>query len=235
MAEQLRIAVQLGHYLPGDRFPPERELSEQLGVSRTTLREAGRLLEAEGLVKAKQGRSGGLVVLDHRLPSDEVRRLLRERRAYVNTVFDFRVAVEVATARLAALRRTESDLKSFRQSLAEMEEIVAQRSAGRSVIPRWKAADNRFHGRIARAARNTLLEDAVVKAHAQIYQPINAVFDEVQPYMNDPHLAIVAAIEAKDPDEAERIMRSHIEETREAVMHYVRTGKAFRPKGHAAP
>lgn len=46
VAEQLRIAVQLGHYLPGDRFPPERELSEQLGVSRTTLREAGRLLEA---------------------------------------------------------------------------------------------------------------------------------------------------------------------------------------------
>lgn len=234
VADQLRMAIQLGRYLPGERFPPERELSEQLGVSRTTLREAGRLLEAEGLVKARHGRSGGLVVQDRPVPTDELRRLLKERMAYVNMVFDYRVAVEAAAVRLAAVRRTAADLKGLRRSLAEMDAIIDEREAGRSVIPRWKGTDNRFHVGIAKAARNTLLEESVVRAHAEIYQPINAVFDEVEPYMNDPHAAIVAAIEAKDPDEAERVMRAHIEETRKAVTYFVRTGKAFHPKRRPA-
>ncbi|MFJ4210877.1 FadR/GntR family transcriptional regulator [Paenarthrobacter sp. NPDC089675] len=235
VADQLRMAIQLGHYLPGDRFPPERELSEQLAVSRTTLREAGRILEAEGLVKAKHGRAGGLVIQDRQLPTHEARRLLKERMAYINTVFDYRLAVEAATAGLAATRRTSSDLRSLRRCLEEMDELVAGRDGGRAVIPRFKATDNRFHVGIAKAARNPLLEDSVLKAHAEIYHPINAVFDQLEPYMNEPHRAILEAIERKDASAAERIMREHIEETRTAVSYHVRTGKVYQPRSPARP
>ncbi|MDQ0029938.1 FadR/GntR family transcriptional regulator [Arthrobacter bambusae] len=229
VADQLRVAIQLGHYLPGDRFPPERELSEQLAVSRTTLREAGRILEAEGLVKAKHGRSGGLVIQDRQLSSREARRLLGERMAYINMVFDFRIAVEAATVRLAAGSRTTVDLRNLQRCLAEMDELVDERTTGRMVIPKFKAADHRFHVGIAKAARNILLEEAMVRAHAEIYQPINAVFDKLEPYMNDPHRLIVHAIEEKDADAAERIMREHIEETRTAVAYHVQTGRVFQP------
>ena len=59
---QLRRSIHLGHFGAGDRLPPERELARQLGVSRTTVREAVRVLEGEGLVEIKRGSSGGISV-----------------------------------------------------------------------------------------------------------------------------------------------------------------------------
>src|SRR4029079_3166877 len=61
--EQLRRSIQLGHFLPGDKLPPERDLARQLGVSRTTVREAVRVLEGEGAVEIRRGSAGGIVLL----------------------------------------------------------------------------------------------------------------------------------------------------------------------------
>src|SRR5882724_1740714 len=62
-AEQIRRALELGTYLPGDRLPPSREFAYQLGISVTTLREAVRGLIDEGLLEMRRGPKGGLVVL----------------------------------------------------------------------------------------------------------------------------------------------------------------------------
>ena len=62
-ADNIRRAIALGRFLPGDKLPPERELSEQMQVSRTTIREAVRVLEGEGLITVKRGALGGLVVM----------------------------------------------------------------------------------------------------------------------------------------------------------------------------
>ncbi len=61
--EQLRRSINLGHFGPGDKLPPERDLARQLGVSRTTVREAVRVLEGEALVEVRRGSTGGITVL----------------------------------------------------------------------------------------------------------------------------------------------------------------------------
>src|SRR6056297_555626 len=62
VVEQIRRVIYLGRYLPGDKLPPERELAQQLGVSRTTVREAIRMLEGENLIRVKRGATGGIIV-----------------------------------------------------------------------------------------------------------------------------------------------------------------------------
>ncbi|SEO96719.1 FadR/GntR family transcriptional regulator [Amycolatopsis saalfeldensis] len=233
VADQLRMAIQIGHYLPGEQFPPERTLAEQLGVSRTTIREAARLLEGEGLVETRYGRTGGLRVLDRRLTAAEVRRLLREREAHIETVFDFRLPVERAAAGLAARKRTKTELGKLYSLLQQMRAIIAERDepedGSQSAVARWKAVDTEFHLTIARAARNPLLEEAVLKGRAEMFHPINAVFTKIHPYMEESHERIVAAIGDKDADEADRLMAEHIEETRASVLYYVKTGRPYLP------
>src|SRR5215469_15552827 len=92
VVDQLRRAIHNGSFVPGDKFPPERELSKQLGVSRASVREAIRVLEGEGYVETRRGASGGIMVLD-------------------------RAQTE---ARLAALRRTDGDLAILRSAFATM-------------------------------------------------------------------------------------------------------------------
>ncbi len=64
VVERIRRAIHIGSYVPGDRLPPERALAEQLGVSRTTVREAIRVLEGEGYVESRRGATGGVILLD---------------------------------------------------------------------------------------------------------------------------------------------------------------------------
>src|SRR5580698_3793898 len=59
VVEHLRRAIHIGRFVPGDKFPPERELAKQLMVSRTTVREAIRVLESEGYVEIRRGSAGG--------------------------------------------------------------------------------------------------------------------------------------------------------------------------------
>ncbi|MBT5037425.1 MAG: winged helix-turn-helix transcriptional regulator, partial [Rhodospirillaceae bacterium] len=79
VVEQLRRAIHLGRFLAGDKLPPERELAKQLGVSRTTVREAVKVLEGEGLVRSKRGAAGGLSVLDQKTSASHLRKSHNDR------------------------------------------------------------------------------------------------------------------------------------------------------------
>src|ERR1700726_3365404 len=94
VVDRLRRAILLSVYLPGDKLPPERVHAEQLGVSRVTLREAIRVLEGEGLVEARRGATGGVVVLEHPPARAELRRHLRASIAELEGLADFRMANE---------------------------------------------------------------------------------------------------------------------------------------------
>ena len=78
VTERIRRAIHIGSYLPGDKLPPERMLAQQLGVSRTTVREAIRVLEGEGYVVSRRGASGGILVLDQAENEERIRPLLTE-------------------------------------------------------------------------------------------------------------------------------------------------------------
>jgi DNA-binding FadR family transcriptional regulator len=202
VTERLRHAIHIGTYLPGDKLPPERTLAQQLGVSRMTVREAIRVLRAEGYVSSRRGSAGGITVLDQDDDVTRLRQVLVSRMDELDDNFDFRVAVEGAAARLAAQRRTKHDLARLREAYAELEQ-------GRETA-RFRAADNVFHLAIADAAKNRLMRQAIEDVCAMTWVPLDQVICQVFTSANEHHAQILQAIEDKDPDAAERAVIAHI-------------------------
>src|SRR5258708_2050753 len=128
VVDQLRRAIHSGSFVPGDKFPPERGLSQQLGGSRARVREGIRVLEGEGYVETRRGASGGIIVLDRARTEDRLAEVIRARLPEIEQAIDFRLAVECSAARLAAVRRTDADLASLRAAFATM--AATGRAAG---------------------------------------------------------------------------------------------------------
>jgi DNA-binding FadR family transcriptional regulator len=144
----------------GTRLPSERELAQQFGVSRTTVREALRVLQGEGLVEVRRGRTGGSVVVSPRSSREEIARHMSRRLAEIEVVVGFRLIVEPAAARLAADRRTRGDVSRLRGLVAALDELVAEPDGAPS---RFFALDSEYHRGIA---ENEL--------HRELFQAVDA-------------------------------------------------------------
>jgi len=214
--ENIRAAIRLGRFLPGDKLPPERTLADQLGVSRTVLRQAIKNLENAGYLNVKRGAKGGLVVnlqSDWKGDADDYK---GKRLDDLNAQYEFRTVIEAATARLAAQRRTKNDLAVMRSALERMESLMEKRQTDDNmVVPKFMAADREFHFSIAEATRNPGLNDALENYWATRFIVIGQVFRRVEDQANDEHRDLFEAIEAGNADLAERTMIHHIELSRE--------------------
>lgn len=217
VSEQIRRAIHIGRYLPGDKLPAERQLAEQMGVSRTTVREALRVLEGEGYVESHRGAMGGIVVLDQSASEERMRPVVSARLAEFEELFDFRAAVEGAAARLAAVRRTEFDLARLQEAFDAMEE-------GRQTA-QFRAADSAFHLGIADAARNRFMREAIEDARARMWIPIDRYVDKVFRTASRHHEEILQAIRDRDPDAAERAVVAHLETARRDLRRVARAAK----------
>ncbi len=207
VVDQLRKAIHLGTFAPGDKLPPERELAKQLKVSRVTVREAIRVLETQGYVKSQRGAAGGLVVLDQRETREQIRQRLRQEWDRFENILDFRVANEGAAARLAASRRTEDDLEKLRATVADMQHSES--------LPQSRRADSTFHLAIADATGNPLLRQAVENGRTAMFLPADALsYGIIFGNSIDWHRRILTAIQASDPRGAQETMVAHIETTR---------------------
>ena len=218
VVDQIRRAIQVGRFLPGQKLPTERELARQLAVSRTTVREAVRVLQGEGLVKTRRGRAGGAIVLGSSSSPAERRRLLRSRLAELEAVFEYRLVVEPAAARLAAERRTKRTLDRLRRDLETMNALAEGADQDASPPSHFFSTDIDFHHKIAEATRNQLLLRAVEDARAALFLPVGGIFPTLHHTANYLHAEILDAIEAKDADAAERAMINHISSTQEALL-----------------
>lgn len=205
--ERIQRAINLGMYAPGDRLPPERELSEHLGVSRATVREAMHVLQAKGYVKSRRGTKGGWFISAPSESLDRLRRRLQDVGSAVDDILDFRNVVDGATARLAALRRTPEAIEQMRASVEDM-----RRSQN---LPAFRRADTAFHLTVAAAARNPMLYEAVVDARATMFFLLDAIgFEVLLESSLCAHERILEAIERADASEAERAAADHVETTR---------------------
>lgn len=205
--ERIQRAIHLGMYAPGDRLPPERELSEHLGVSRATVREAMHVLQAKGYVKSRRGTKGGWFISAPERSLDRLRRRLQEVGTAVDDILDFRSVVDGATARLAALRRTSQAIEQMRTSVEDMRCSQS--------VPDFRRADTAFHLTIAAAARNPMLYQAVVDARSTMFFLVDAIgFDVLLESSLHAHERILETIERADAPEAERAAADHVETTR---------------------
>ena len=214
---QLRRSIHLGHFGAGDKLPPERELAKLLGVSRTTVREAVRVLEGEGLVEIRRGSAGGISVKPQSMGRTELRRRMRE----FEEIIEFRLALEPMAARLAAERRTKADIVALDKAFEWLAAIAETGAEG--AVSDWVRADGEYHLLIARMARNARLLNAIEEARAGMFLPIGAVFGRLESRAHLMHLELHDAIVAVagDGDRAAAAMTAHVEATLADVRNLV--------------
>jgi DNA-binding FadR family transcriptional regulator len=231
-AEEIRRAVLTGRYAPGDRLPNERELSQQLGVARATLREATRALVAEGLIEVRRGAHGGIRVVGQGVQSRAaVRARLRKIAGEVDELLDLRICLEAGAARLAALRRGPDDLAVLQEAFDRMQRIFDE-DRMTAVSEFWRA-DVDFHAAIARATGNARLRAAVEDARTEFLRPVGHVFSTIHAAAHDGHRELLEAIRASDAVAAADAARDHIEITRSAFHALTGTGRGKRSGGRA--
>lgn len=192
-AAQLETRIAAGEWPIGGRLPTEGELMSQLGVGRSTVREAVRTLARTGLVQVRQG--DGTYVTAHRPPAESL--LTRCQRADLHEIRDVREALELQASRLAAERRTEDDVAALRAHLDRRAAASALRDAAA-----FADADVAFHQQIVVASRNAMLLDlwrvvgeALVLSLAE--RKRESAFDDAD--TTEEHEALFRAIAAQDP------------------------------------
>lgn len=223
--EQIRTAIALGRYRPGESLPPERAMADFLHVSRTTVREAIAVLVEEGLIEVKRGRGGGLFVCDLGVSASRTRRALKRHRDEILKVFEFRIVVESACAEFAATRRTAGDIKELRRLLSSMTAMKgpnAELPSNAADSAHFHSLDTDFHLAVAKASRNPWLESAVLTGRVEMFRPVGTLFNSLHPTGDYLHEAILEAIEAQEPEKASACMTEHIRTTCDVVESWVR-------------
>jgi GntR family transcriptional regulator, transcriptional repressor for pyruvate dehydrogenase complex len=208
LAEQLREAILSGDISEGELLPSERDLVEQTGLTRGSVREALRQLAAEGLVQTKPGRFGGNMVT---LPTKDavansLNQFVRGRRMPLRTLHETRDVLEPALARLAARHRTDQDLRRIRQLHQELVEATGD-------FQRFSRLNIRWHHAVAHASGNELLSAALEAiSYGVAVSTTVSEYDspEIRQQVIRVHAQLIDAIEARDGDLAERRMRQHI-------------------------
>ena len=194
-----------GAIAQGDRLPPERQLSEVMGVGRSAVREALAALEILGIVTVRPGSgtylSGGTSELLPQtlswgilLRADKTRELIQVRHG-----------LEVQAARLAASNATPSSRRLLAEHTATMEQSLADFEA-------FVAADMLFHQEIAAAAGNILLRDMLQSVRSLIRVWVERALNDAEhaKLTLSEHRAILSAIDARDPEAAAAAMNRHM-------------------------
>lgn len=243
VVEQVKRAIFLGRFMAGDKLPPERDLAAQMLVSRTTIREAMRVLEGEGLIQVKRGATGGLVVkAQSGLRPNEVEAYMEAQRDMLDTIYEYRIANECMAARLAATRRSKDHLRRMGAALKAMGQLceTPEMRATTANIARFRSLDSEFHLVVAEASGNRLIRQAVEDARTAMFLPIGKVFKKLEDSANEHHEAIFAAINDRDPERAVEAMHRHIMTSRESLENLMpqKTGpkrgkRSGRPQGAA--
>lgn len=210
--EKLRSYIDAQDYALNDRLPPERELAETLGLTRSTLRNAMSVLESEGQVWRQVGR-GTFIGARSVINLTEVRYLSSITRP--EEISDARLIIEPELARLAALNAVASDLRELRHCIRRCRSATDWRL--------FEAWDNRFHYAVAVATRNKLLMtvfetlNAVRRSH--VWQTVRKTTGPTRNYptLNE-HNVIYEAIKRRDPGASADAMRAHLASVRERLI-----------------
>jgi GntR family transcriptional repressor for pyruvate dehydrogenase complex len=205
IVKRVRDAVLLGELPVGTRLPPERELIEQFGYSRAVVREALRLLEAEGLVKLQSGRNGGAVV--HQPSTDRfvesVSTLLRMQNATWDEVHEVLKHLEPLAAELAAKRATPADIEAMQNTIDAMRAHADDPQISR-------VEGNKFHILMAEATHNRMLSMMATLTRQVVVRMEYPGVGGFVPEISKIHQKILDAIKANDPEAARRRTLRHL-------------------------
>jgi DNA-binding FadR family transcriptional regulator len=203
--ERLGTAIKLGLLEPGERLPAERELCGQLGISRSTLRQALTALVQSGHLHAMRGRRGGTFVADDLPPAAAPSPALL---AGWRDVCDMRLATELGVAVLACDRAEPEMLDALDELVDAMDGLLGD-------FPAFRQADVRFHIGLAETTGSTPLMTSVTEAQGQMSDLIALIPHpaEVLSWSNAQHRRLVAAVRDRDVARATGTITDHLRGT----------------------
>jgi GntR family transcriptional repressor for pyruvate dehydrogenase complex len=211
IVEQIEQSVQRGDLKPGDQLPAERELAEQFGVSRTAVREAVKALREKGLVEAYPGKGTFITSGSSNPMRQSIDRMLRSAQVdATSSLVEVREILEPEIAALAAVRATEENLNSLRESVAVMDAAKRDPDA-------YIEADLDFHLELAEAAANPLILSLIDSIVGVLREQRMRIFEvEGGPDRGQyHHKRILEAMEHQDAEGAREAMRAHLRQVRE--------------------
>ncbi len=210
VSRQLRQSIFNGDYLPGQRLPNERMLSETFGVSRIIVREAIWDLKRSGLVEIKRGAHGGAFVQEmrHDAVTNVMRDVLSLTTARPAHIIEVRLLIEPAVAAFTAERATEKDLEEMRAYL----KAIPKKQTDEYV--RWHIG---FHRMVAKASRNPLFE-LHINILLDFAEDIVLSLKQKDRIYHDTtsHPAILKKLSQRDAEGARSLFYSHLLEIKPA-------------------
>lgn len=216
---RLRDMILSNQLKPGERLP-DRDLAEELGVSRTPVREALGRLEQDGLVANRAGRGYVVVEMDAKQIAD---------------LYDLREMLEVHAVRLAAERATPEDLDQLARVLATLETYRD--------VPEKRSEEIkeglRVHELIARASGNAFLHETLVRLldRMRVFIWIEMLYEDAEAaeLTRREHAAFLTLIREQRVDEAEALVRTHIRTAKEHILRVVKARESFYQPAGPAP
>ncbi|MCW2776506.1 MAG: GntR family transcriptional regulator [Frankiales bacterium] len=215
LASELRERILRGEFPEGSALPPERELVTQTAMSRTTVREALRILEVQGLVRIKTGRAGGAFVTrpGQESVASSVNLLIRGGHLRMSALLETREGIEPVCARLAAVHRDDEDLERLEQANDAI-------SVDTGSLADFLQANVDWHIAVAVASHNELLTGFMLALSRAIYAATDNqrfIDADVRRTAVKAHKTITQAIRDRDPEAAVRRMNRHVHGYAEAV------------------
>src|ERR1700730_658711 len=221
IATHLRRQIVRGELRTGETLPAESQLMEQYGVSRPTLREAFRILEAETLISVRRGSRGGarVVAPDASVAARYVGLMLQMQGATINDVYEARMISEPPCAALLAQHRTGADLEKLTQVVDELKAEVAAKEPFVADPHVWSSLTYRFHelilegcGNKTLAVQGAVLQD-IVATHLRTklaWRDDNDTDERFERAIRS-YAKLISLVEAGDAGGAGKHLRSHME------------------------
>ncbi len=200
---QIRRLIAKGLLKPGDMLPPERSLSEKLGISRGHVRKGIKTLELYGFVKSIQGKGTVVSDLGMRTMGGMLGNLLKIAAEDIMALADTRILIETHTATLAATRSSAGDREALREIVEQMQEVGEDQQ-------RWLELDLSLHVKIAEASHNPVLHELVKFMTPNIVGYYHTFFRNRIIITVSIHEEIVANILKRNARKAGEVMHRHL-------------------------
>lgn len=210
VVEEIQNMILNGSVKPDSKLPPERDFAEQLGVSRTVIREAVQILTSKGLVTTKHG--VGTIVLDlnngHQF-SEPLSLLMNSNKFNLDHIHQIRTILEVEIAALAAEHASEDQFSKLSEIVSEMEKHTDEPET-------FAKCDDDFHYALAETTDNPLLVILIdsIRETMQILRLMVANTPEIKEYVLPDHKRILGCIRERDAKGAQKAMLSHLKHAR---------------------
>ena len=223
ITSQISDAIISGELKPGDRLPPERELAEQFGVSRTVVRDAIKMLSGRGVLQVRRG-AEIFVATAEEMAMGRLANVLPLQGAGLRDLFDVRKVLEAQGAEWAAQRRSAHHVERLRSIVED-----AHRHPGDLNV--LSERDAQFHAAVAEASQNLV----IVRVMFTLLDLLEAARRESLSIPGRPglflsqHENVLREIEARNPGAARRAMTGHLTSGEQAITYPGRT------RGGASP